>query len=137
MKRFLVLCLALVYLAVSSGFTVHVHYCMGHLVGASLMGSERDDHTCSRCGMEKKRGNKCCHDEHKVFKSNADHALAKTVAVAFPVLTADLPPVFPFPANASRPLFTAVEMPVAHGPPLPPGCPIYLKVHNLRLGDCC
>lgn len=136
MKRLLVLFIALVYLAVSSGFTVHLHYCMGHYVGASLLHEGRD-HTCSHCGMEKNEGNSCCKDEYKVFKSNPDGAVAQTVALPFTALITVLPPVFHLPASAPRLAGTSVQLPAAHGPPLPPGLPIYLKGHSLRLGGCC
>lgn len=137
MKRFLVLFIALVYLAVSSGFTVHMHYCMGHFVSASLLAEDDGQHTCDRCGMEKKSGNSCCKDDYKVYKHNPDHAAAKTVILTFSSLVATLPPAPIFPADAARPVYTTVQVPAAHGPPHPPDLPIYLKVCSLRIGDCC
>jgi hypothetical protein len=70
MKKVLISILAIVYLAVSSGVVVEMHYCMGKLAGIELYGG--NDEKCGRCGMiEKKSG--CCHDELKIYKLNDAH----------------------------------------------------------------
>lgn len=124
----------MLYFAVSSGFTVHTHYCMGRLVSTSITQEAGDDHQCTHCGMKKKKGgNGCCNDEHKIVKSVADGALVKEFRVA-PVSCFILPVI---------PVYTVAECPVrpsaavqpfsAHPPPGPPSCPVYLEVRNLRI----
>lgn len=73
MKKFYIGILAFVYMAVSSGVALELHYCMGDKVGTELYGSSSDK--CGKCGMtEKKTG--CCHDEYKFYKISDFHTTA-------------------------------------------------------------
>ena len=63
MKKSLVIALASVYLLVSSGVVVNLHYCMGKLASMGLV--HHDSKTCGNCGMD---NNGCCKDEVKVVK---------------------------------------------------------------------
>lgn len=79
MKRFIIFVLAVLYLGLSTGATVHMHYCMGKLVGSSLWHNEKSD-LCSNCGMKKSTSkNKCCKDEHKAVKIIQDQKVADDV----------------------------------------------------------
>lgn len=135
MKRLLVLMIALVYLAVSSGFTVHMHYCMGHFVKATLVEDEQDEHECSHCGMTKKKGgNGCCKDEHKIVKNDTDHSLVKELkAPAAPVAYPPPAIAFQYPVNTATLPAAIVPSFNAHAPPDPYDCPLYLKIRNLRI----
>lgn len=68
MKRILLTFLAFFYFGVSSGATVHLHYCMGELVNWSLLKSEEGK--CEFCGMTKNAAKKssCCKDDVKQAK---------------------------------------------------------------------
>ncbi|MFF5383314.1 HYC_CC_PP family protein [Pedobacter suwonensis] len=68
MKRILLTILAFFYLGVSSGATVHLHYCMGELVKWSL--TTPDEGNCELCGMTKNatKKNSCCKDDYKQAK---------------------------------------------------------------------
>src|SRR5437868_537361 len=93
MKRILVTILSILYMASAMGATVHLHYCMGEFMDASLM--HRDEHKCGKCGMLKtEKDNGCCKDEHKTLKT-AEHHAAK---LAFHLATAD-PAVVPVQFN--------------------------------------
>ena len=73
MKKIYIGILALVYMAVSSGIAVELHYCMGDMAGMELYGSSSDK--CGKCGMtEKKAG--CCHDEFSFYKISDSHKTA-------------------------------------------------------------
>lgn len=73
MKKIYTGILAIIYMAVSSGIAVELHYCMGSRAGMDFFGSENDK--CGKCGMtEKKTG--CCHDEFKFYKLNDSHKSA-------------------------------------------------------------
>jgi hypothetical protein len=61
------------YMAVSSGMAMEVHYCMGKESGKEFFAA--DSKKCSKCGMKNRKG--CCHDEHKFYKLGTDH---KTVS---------------------------------------------------------
>jgi len=72
MKRVIVTVLALFYLGLSSGMTVHFHYCMDKLVELGFSAPEKAK--CSFCGMLKKESSKksCCKDDYKQAK--VDHS---------------------------------------------------------------
>lgn len=70
MKKVFIAILALVYLTVSSGVALTVHYCMGKVASVDLLhGSDK----CGRCGMKTKGG--CCKDEFKIVKLSDSHKL--------------------------------------------------------------
>ncbi len=70
MKKVFVGILAIMYMAVSSGFAMDIHYCMGKKAGVDFYGSANDK--CGRCGMKGKKGG-CCHDELKFYKLSDSH----------------------------------------------------------------
>ena len=69
MKKAIVSILAFLYLSVSSGIAMEIHYCMGEKTGIDLYGS--GSNKCHKCGMQEKKG--CCNDEHKFYKLNDSH----------------------------------------------------------------
>ncbi len=70
MKKFAVTILALVYITVSTGATVQLHFCMDKLIGWSL--TNRTPEKCGKCGMSKQGHKGCCHDEQRVIKVTKD-----------------------------------------------------------------
>jgi hypothetical protein len=71
MKKIIVAILAFLYLSVSSGIAMEIHYCMGKKAGVDLYASGNDK--CHKCGMKEKKG--CCNDEHKFYKINDSHKI--------------------------------------------------------------
>jgi hypothetical protein len=69
MKKIIVAILAFLYLGVSSGIAMEIHYCMGKKAGVDLYGKGNDK--CQKCGMKEKKD--CCNDEHKFYKLNDSH----------------------------------------------------------------
>jgi hypothetical protein len=69
MKKILLILLAFVYLGLSQGPTVYLHYCMGELV---QMGLEHpgESAACDFCGMSKTTTDKeaCCQEDAKSVK---------------------------------------------------------------------
>lgn len=69
MKKILLILLAFVYLGMSQGPTVYLHYCMGELV---QMGLEHpgESAACEFCGMSKTTADKeaCCQEDAKSVK---------------------------------------------------------------------
>ena len=138
MKRTLTALLAVLYLSLASGVTVHAHYCMGKMIGASLAhaGVEDDgEHSCGLCGMKKGADDGgCCHDEEASFKVNE----AQKGAISFSaplVLVADVPaPAFHGGSQAVTSLREAAVNHWANAPPpRPPAVPIFLRVRNFRI----
>lgn len=133
MKRFLVTILSVLYMASAMGATVHLHYCMGEYMGASLIHEE--EHHCAKCGMTKTSDdNGCCKDEHKTFKTS-EHQSAKA---AFDQIVPAAIPQLPvsYYCYSQRLAFVPVSKVAltAHAPPsLWRVNPIYLTVRNFRI----
>jgi hypothetical protein len=74
-KRILTISLLFVYVAITSGLVVEMHYCMGKWVNGSvsLVRHHNDKHTCGKCGMAVAGDSKCCHDEVAIFRVNDCH----------------------------------------------------------------
>lgn len=70
MKKIFIGLLTMVYMMVSSGIAMEIHYCMGKKAGIDLYGSKDDK--CGRCGM-KDNNSGCCHDEFKFVKLEDSH----------------------------------------------------------------
>lgn len=70
MKKVYTGILAILYLAVSSGIAMEIHYCMGKKAGIEFYGSSSEK--CGKCGMDDKTTG-CCHDEFKFYKIHDSH----------------------------------------------------------------
>jgi len=79
MKRVLFTILAFFYLGVSSGATVHLHYCMGELVKWNLTALDKGN--CEFCGMTKNasKKNSCCKDDYKQAKIDQSKKVSQLV----------------------------------------------------------
>ena len=88
MKKIYIGILAVLYMAVSSGIALELHYCMGEKAGMELYGSSSE--TCGKCGMTDKDSG-CCHDEFKFYKISDSHKTVSNdidlTASAFAVVT--------------------------------------------------
>jgi hypothetical protein len=78
MKKTFLTIMAFVYLAVASGTTVHMHFCMDKLVSWNI--APGNAHDCPVCSMEKESFKSselsckgCCKDEVKQVKLEKDH----------------------------------------------------------------
>lgn len=134
MKRLLAIMLAVSYLCLSIGITVHIHYCMGQLVGISLVEHE-DDHHCPKCGMDKSTSKSgCCKDEHKVFKSSGDQLQAK-VFLAKVFFGEYIPSrIGSVPRRLHLPVTRMAIYALPNAPPeRVPSCPIYIRLRNFRV----
>lgn len=89
MKKSWVAILAFLYITLSSGIVVNLHYCMGDLATVEL-GLSHDD-TCGKCGMKDRKG--CCETEYQVVKVQDAHQAAKDVLLGFFTITATTLPV--------------------------------------------
>lgn len=122
----------LLYMTVSSGFTVHLHYCMGELVESNLTHS--DEPTCGGCGMEKEAisSDGCCKDEHKQVKVDQDKKLAEIAAKAVQTASEQTVP-FAFISPENLLFETVHQLPFSNAPPRNSGVPYYLFQRNFRI----
>jgi hypothetical protein len=134
MKRLLAIIIATSYLCLSIGVTVHVHYCMGKIVGASFF-EQDEDHHCSHCGMNKTSSKKgCCKDEHKVFKSTNDQLVAKMLIMKAGFGEFVLTPQISFAQDIY--IASVYKNPAAQAnapPKRAPDCPLYIRLRNFRV----
>ena len=108
---------------------MHVHYCMGQQVGASLI-APPGDHHCAKCGMKKAASKKgCCEDKQETVKAKGDaafmHAAVHVAAVPFVAVL----PALPF-AIQPRPMFASAAQAIdarPHGPPRASGPRLHLR----------
>ena len=70
MKKAFLAILTTMYMTVTSGIALEIHYCMGKRAGIGLYGLADDK--CGNCGMKEKK-NSCCFDEHKFYKLSDSH----------------------------------------------------------------
>ena len=75
MKKGLVLILAFLYITLTSGVVVNIHYCMGRL--SEVTYGHDTNEKCDKCGMKQKNG--CCETEHKFIKTQDSHFASKSV----------------------------------------------------------
>jgi hypothetical protein len=81
-KKIFILVLAVMYMGLTSGVMVNIHYCMGQVAGVNYGHPEDED--CGKCGMEKQDG--CCHTDQQFVKADGDHlSVNSTATPTFPV----------------------------------------------------
>lgn len=69
MKKLVITILAIFYLGVSSGATVHFHHCMGELVEWGFSDNSLDDSgKCPSCGMKQGNSELCCKNQKQELK---------------------------------------------------------------------
>lgn len=125
MKKLLAILIAFFYLAITSGFTVNVHYCMGKVSSVKLHNT--DDDACGKCGKPGAKGGNCCKDVHKFLKVDNSHQAAKMLAADGPV-TMDLSlPVAVLQLPSPMLLQASSFNYHLHAPPLTPQRPIFLR----------
>lgn len=88
MKKIFILVISLLYLSMSTGIALNIHYCMNRIASVSLHTGEQDEDACGTCGMDKTDSH-CCKDVTKVVKLSDNHQPSKIV-FAFFSLPADL-----------------------------------------------
>ncbi len=116
MKKAAASILAFLYLTVSSGIALEIHYCMGKQAGIELYGSGND--RCGRCGMTDTKSG-CCHDEYRFYKLEDSHKLASNDIV---IGAGEAIPVNDhFSYNSSLPGNSVAANFKGHSPPQPSG----------------
>ena len=132
MKKVLLTVIAMFYLGISSGSTLHFHYCMGELVSWGL--EKQSSELCELCGMPKShsKGKSCCQDQQQETKVDQSQTASQNVYQFNPPFQAIIPAVF-F-------LDYAVEVPVkitrealSNAPPDGEKVPVFLKNCTYRI----
>lgn len=138
MKKFLTTILALVYLATSTGATVHLHYCMGQLFSWSLV--DKDSKSCGECGVPKNNKDGhciafkdgCCKDKHAHVQLDKDQKTSETAYKFLDVSFAALPAPVTSLSALYVPSYIA-GYPTANAPPEPDKVPLFLRNCTFRI----
>ena len=117
MKKFTTIIIALLYTALTSGFTVHAHYCMGKLAELGLHASHK---ACNKCGKQ----GKCCHEESKFCKVTVQHETVKVQQSVVPVSKDLSLPVIIVPVVPVKAFSIAYN---DHAPPGDGPLPLYIQ----------
>ena len=121
MKKIITAILAFLYLGVSSGIAMEIHYCMGEKTGIEFFGG--DNEKCSKCGMKEKKGG-CCKDEHKQVKLKTEHQKSATAQyIQFLDVPALVTPLTDFSFKGTP---IALDFPVSNAPPKIPRERLYI-----------
>lgn len=70
MKKLLLSLTVLVYLFMSCGVIINLHYCMGNYHSFDIYSNAKDE--CGTCGMKMDKPHSCCKDEVKILKIHDD-----------------------------------------------------------------
>lgn len=132
MKRFTTSLLAIVYLCLSTGADLHLHYCMGEFVNLSFTDTNKG--TCGKCGMQNHDNNNgCCKDVEISVKISDAHLLSSVESL--PAHHIDLHSVV-IPAYVTcfvQPSIPPVKQFYAFGYPPLLHSSIYIEQQNLRI----
>ena len=132
MKRALLTILTIFYLGISSGATLHFHYCMGELVKLSFF--DEQNKSCDFCTMSPKeiQQKSCCKDNFSEAKVDQSKETSQTVyqfkqlqevVLNKPVTLADYLPV---------PIETG-KAALSNAPPLTPDIPVFILNCTYRI----
>lgn len=132
MKRILLTILAVFYLGISSGATVHFHYCMGKLISWSINEQRKD--ICDFCGMlkGKSKANSCCQDEKQQAKVEKSQKASQTVYQFDPPSSAILQPALLYSYNTQIPVKMTREA-LSNAPPEGQLIPVFLRNCTFRI----
>jgi uncharacterized protein YfcZ (UPF0381/DUF406 family) len=120
LKKLLAISLAVVYLAISSGVVVNIHYCMGEI--AEVVLGHKSSDTCGKCGMENKG---CCHDDVKVVKIQDSQSVA-SINTHFAKAEAQAPAYHEL-SYAATVLPVSIIVQTAHAPPGKAEVPLHIR----------
>lgn len=112
MKKSWIAILAILYITVTSGVIVNVHYCMGSIASVAYGWDDHD--VCGKCGMtDQKEG--CCHTEYQLVKVDDEHQYVPVDIPSFETPVSIIPDeivwIDPAPATLQPTTFTYIDPP--------------------------
>lgn len=131
MKKFIITLFAVFYLGVSSGATVHFHYCMGQLIEWGLSEDARDNAgNCSNCGMKKGASEDCCKDQKQELKVK-DSRKAPVISFQAKIFALE-PQIF---SELQEVTFSTVKelLPLSNAPPRTEKTAVFIRNCNFRI----
>jgi hypothetical protein len=132
MKRTLLTILAIFYLGISSGATMHFHYCMGELVSWGLV--KQSGKVCEFCGMPmaETKKNSCCKDVKQEVKSEKTQKVSQPVYKFDQLSTAIIQPELYTNYQVQIPVKITREA-LSNAPPNGQKIPVFIKNCTYRI----
>jgi len=131
MKKIIITLLAVFYLGISSGATVHFHYCMGQLTEWGF-GAKEKPAKCGKCGMQSTDSKSCCKHENKQPKVDKVQKISDNSVQLKDSATAVL--LFSSLFLTTEPVSSlAVRYPVSKAPPGATTTPAFIRNCNFRI----
>lgn len=131
MKKLLITVLAVFYLGISSGATVHFHYCMGELIEWGLSDNDSaKENDCSNCGMKKGLSDDCCKDQKQEYKLKESQKAP--LSTFQPIVFALAPVTYP-DFNLILPSTPADLIPESNAPPRTLKTAVFIQNCNFRI----
>lgn len=131
MKKLVTVFIALIYFTFSTGATVHLHYCMGEYISASLFDTNKG--VCDNCGMnESGNNNDCCQDvQVKAKISDSHHVSPLYYCPETPSII--VPPSFTISTQVR--IYATVPTTFFAQPHPPSGLshPLFIQYRNIRI----
>ncbi len=130
MKKFIVTILAVFYLGISSGASMHFHYCMGQLIESGLVSQESKK--CNECGMQSSNTKDCCKHESKQVKVDSAQKLNDN-SYQLKAYSSDLAWN---KYSASPEVYTSSvteEQPLSNAPPITDNTPVFIRNCTFRI----
>lgn len=130
MKKFLVTILSVFYLGVSSGATLHFHYCKGQLVEWGTV--SKKEVKCSKCGMQAASAKDCCKHQNQQLKVDTLQKLSEKLFQLKP-FSIDLG--YPIYLSTSENNISSLteEFPISQAPPEAQRTPAFILHCNFRI----
>lgn len=117
--------MAMFYLVISAGFTLHAHYCGGKLVDLEMF--SKPDHCCSKATACHKDNTKCCDDETIVIQLE-EWQVASNLPV-YEITSVDM--ILPVKPELIAPLEVPQTEFISTKPPPTRSEPLWLLYHRL------
>lgn len=128
-KKLVITILAVLYLGLTTGMAVNIHYCMGKL--ASVQVNTVEGKAC-KCSAKAKKPMPCCKYEYKVIKLSDSHKQA-FIENSFQPFTALYEQNNFFPSLVDRSNYTSYEGTYPNAPPLLNFQPLYVQYCVFRI----
>jgi ABC-type ATPase with predicted acetyltransferase domain len=131
MKKLFATFLAILYISVSSGATLHFQYCMGQFVKVTLWHDNKKK--CEACGMAKsnKSHKNCCKDKHQHLQIEKDQKHSRYTAPACYFLVSKTAGT-----QYHTPDFLAyviTKFSIGQAPPIAGNTPVFIRNCNFRI----
>lgn len=126
MKRIIVAMLAVLYLGMSSGMAMTIHFCRGKVAKVDFFPAQEQKKGCGKCVRKTAKKPPCCKDQYQFVKVDDAHKKAEIDAPLIPFVVALVHSFFLPPVEPTNMSLVAVRL-VAD--PSPPNRPDYSELY--------